>query len=289
MSFEIFTDSSANLSDEIIAKYNLNIVSLVFRVDGEEYVSYEKGKVTDLQQYYIMLREKKLITTSCCNASEFIRAFEEKLEKGIDILYVGFSSGISATYQSGLLAIEELKEKYPDRKIISVDTLAASLGEGLLVYHACMLKEEGKSIEEIAGWLESNKLNLAHWFTVDDLFYLYRGGRVSKSSYVIGNFAKIKPILHVDNAGKLIPMAKVIGRKKSLIHLAERLAESIINPEEQIVTISHGDCLEDVEFLIKKIKEKVTVKEFVVNIIDPVVGAHSGPGTVALFFMAKNR
>ncbi len=291
MNYEIFTDSSANLTDEMIGKLNLNMVSLVYFMEGEQQFSYIKGRDNDqdLKNVYTSLREKKEITTSCINQTVFEEAFEPTLKQGKDILYIGFSSGLSATYQSSVLAAKALMEKYPERKIITVDTRAASLGQGLLVYYACLEKEKGKTMEEVESWLENNKFHLAHWFTVEDLYWLFKGGRVSKTAYLIGNFAKIKPVLHMDNDGHLIPMEKVIGRKKSLITLADKVAKTIVNPEEQMIFISHGDCQEDVDYLIEKVKERITVKGFYTNYVDSVIGSHSGPGTMAIFCLATER
>jgi DegV family protein with EDD domain len=211
------------------------------------------------------------------------------LEEGMDILYIGFSSGLSGTYQAVSLALEELKEKYPERNIYSVDSLSAALGEGLLVRYAADLKEEGKSIEEVYKWVLENRLSLCHWFTVDDLFFLKRGGRVSATSAVLGTALSIKPVMHVDDEGHLIVMEKARGRKKALDALVAHMEETVTNPKDQIVYISHGDCLEDAEYVARIVKEKLQVKEVMVRILDPVIGAHSGPGTVALFFVGSKR
>ena len=178
MSFEIVTDSSCNLPKDIIDRYGLHILSLRFLVGGKEYYSYTKGEITDLAQFYTMMRNKEEITTSQISSDTCTKLFESLLQDGKDVLYIGFSSALSGTYQVGYLALEELKKKYPERKIYAVDTLGASLGEGLLVYHAANLREAGESIEAVNGWLLENRLHLCHWFTVDDLFFLQRGGRV---------------------------------------------------------------------------------------------------------------
>lgn len=289
MSFKLFTDSSANLTDEIIEKYDIEIVSLTYLLDGKEYLGYEKGKKTDLKPLYEELRLRKPASTSCINEDTFYKTFKPFVEKGEDILYVGFSSGLSNTYAMGEAALSKLKKEYPNANLLSVDTLAAAGGEGLLVLYAAEQRAAGKSIEEVRSWLEANKLKLAHWFTVDDLFYLYRGGRVNKTSFIIGSLAQIKPVLHVDNNGKLVGVAKVIGRKKALVQLVENIAKNIVNPEEQTLYISHGDCIDDVNFAISKLKEKIKFKDIVVNMLDPVIGVHSGPGTVAIFALANSR
>lgn len=287
--YRIVTDSSANLTDELIDKYDIGIASLVFYSGNKEFTSYVKGVKTDLKQFYDMLRKKDALTTSCVNEATFIEVFEPTLQEGLDILYIGFSSALSATYISGEKAAAALRKKYPERKIITVNTLGASLGEGLLVLYAARMKEAGASMKEVQNWLEQNRLKLCHYFTVDDLFFLFRGGRVKKTSYLIANLVNIKPIMHMDDYGRLIPIGKVMGRKKSLNTIAEMVIRDIVDPEDQTICVSHGDCIEDVEYLKEKIEEKIKVKEWVINYVDPVVGAHSGPGTVAIFFLGNHR
>lgn len=287
--YRIVTDSSANLTDELIDKYDIGIASLVFYSGNKEFTSYVKGVKTDLKQVYDMLRKKDALTTSCVNEATFIEVFEPTLQEGLDILYIGFSSALSATYISGEKAAAALRKKYPERKIITVNTLGASLGEGLLVLYAARMKEAGASMKEVQNWLEQNRLKLCHYFTVDDLFFLFRGGRVKKTSYLIANLVNIKPIMHMDDYGRLIPIGKVMGRKKSLNTIAEMVIRDIVDPEDQTICVSHGDCIEDVEYLKEKIEEKIKVKEWVINYVDPVVGAHSGPGTVAIFFLGNHR
>ncbi len=289
MNYEIFTDSSCNLTDEMIEELDIKIVSLVFIVDGVEYVSYVKGRDSNLEQYYTMLREKKNITTSCVNYQSFIDSFEEVLEQGKDILYLGFSSGLSLTFENGRRACEDLKAKYPDRKIIAVDTLSASMGEGLSVFYAAKMRLDGKSIEEVAEYVENTKLKVNHFFTVEDLYWLYKGGRVTKTAFLMASVAKIKPVMHVDDNGKLVAVGKVLGRKKSLLWIVDRVCEIVEKCGEQYIFISHGDCKDDVEFVKSKIRERVSVKAFYENYVDPVVGAHSGPGTMALFAIGDTR
>ena len=287
--YRIVTDSSANLTDELIDKYDIGIASLVFYSGNKEFTSYVKGVKTDLKQFYDMLRKKDALTTSCVNEATFIEVFEPTLQEGLDILYIGFSSALSATYISGEKAAAALRKKYPERKIITVNTLGASLGEGLLVLYAARMKEAGASMKEVQNWLEQNRLKLCHYFTVDDLFFLFRGGRVKKTSYLIANLVNIKPIMHMDDYGRLIPIGKVMGRKKSLNTIAEMVIRDIVDPEDQTICVSHGDCIEDVKYLKEKIEGKIKVKEWVINYVDPVVGAHSGPGTVAIFFLGNHR
>lgn len=289
MSFEIVTDSSCNLPEELIDRYRLHILSLMFRVSNKEYYSYEKGKITDLKQFYTMMRNKEVITTSLIDMNTCLPVFEELLKQGKDILYIGFSSALSGTYQVGSMVLEDLKSAYPDRKIYSVDTLGASLGEGLLVYHAAELRREEKNIEEVYQWLLDNRLHLCHWFTVDDLFFLKRGGRVSASSAVLGTILGVKPVMHMDNEGRLILMEKVRGRKNSLDALVEHMQQTAIKPEEQMIFITHGDCIEDAKYVENQVRQRMHVKDVVINYVDPVIGAHSGPGTVALFYVGTSR
>ncbi len=215
MNYEIVTDSSANLTEELIEEYGIHIISLFFILDGKEYSSYIKGEKTDISQFYHMMRDGKVMTTSTINMSACEEVFESILSKGKDVLYLGFSSALSGTYNTASITAKKLKEKYPDRKIYSIDTLSASMGEGLLVYHAAKKREEGKSIDDVKDWVLQNRLNLCHWFTVDDLFFLKRGGRISATTAIVGTALSIKPILHVDDEGKLVPVGKVRGIKSS--------------------------------------------------------------------------
>lgn len=289
MNYEIVTDSSANLTDSMIDEYGIHIISLFFTVDGKEYKSYEKGVETNIKQFYGMMREGKMINTSHINLEVCKNAFEEILSQGKDVLYIGFSSALSGTYGTGAVAAKELKEKYPDRKIYAVDSLAASMGEGLLVYYAARMRQEGKDIDDVRDWVESNKLKLCHWFTVDDLNFLKRGGRVSAAAAFFGTALSIKPVMHVDDDGRLIPVSKVRGRKNSLHALVKEMENTCTEPEGQMVFISHGDCMEDAQYVERLVREKFPVKEVVINYVDPVIGAHSGPGTVALFFIGTRR
>lgn len=290
MSFAIVTDSSSNLPEDIIDQHDLTVLPLTFMVDGEEYRSYLKGEKTDLSQFYTMMREGKVITTSLPNLKESRESIEALLREGRDVLYLGFSSGLSGTYQAIELLLTELAGLYPERTVASVDTLAASLGEGLLVYYAAKMREEGASIEKVRDWVEEHKLHLAHWFTVDDLMFLFRGGRVSRTSAWAGTLLNIKPVMHVDDEGHLIPLEKVRGRKKSLKALVDHMEQTAMPPvADQTVFITHGDCLEDAEYVADLVRERFGVSDVLINWVDPVIGAHSGPGTMALFFLASER
>lgn len=289
MSYEIVTDSSANLTDGMINKFGIHIISLIFRVGEREFYSYIKGERSDNKKFYEMMRNGETISTSIIDLQLCRKIFEEILKQGKDVLYIGFSSALSGTYNAGALIARELQEEYPDRKIYAVDSLSASMGQGLLVYYAAEQKDQGKSIDEVKDWLLSNRLNLCHWFTVDDLIYLKRGGRISSTTAIVGTALGIKPIMHVDNEGRLVPVGRVRGRRKSLEALAKEMAETCINPTEQIIFITHGDCIEDAQYLEKLVRDKLNVKDVIINYVDPVIGAHSGPGTVALFFLGTKR
>ena len=214
---------------------------------------------------------------------------EPVLQAGQDVLYLGFSSALSGTYNAGALACAQLAEKYPDAKLYAVDTLCASLGQGMLIYLAVQQKRAGKSIEEVRDYVEENKLHLCHWFTVDDLHHLHRGGRVSATSAVLGTMLNIKPVLHVDDEGRLIFVEKVRGRRTSLKALLQHMEATAIAPETQTIFISHGDCLEEAQLLGQMIRDKLHVQDVVINYVGPVIGAHSGPGTLALFFLGTKR
>ncbi len=290
MGYEIVTDSSCNLTEDMIDDFGLHILPLTFMIDGEQYQSYLKGEKTDLKQFYTMMREGKVITTSLPNLADSEKLFRDLLESGQDVLYLGFSSGLSGTYEAIDLLLKDLRNEFPARTIRSIETLGASGGQGLLVYYAVHKKRAGLGINEVADWVKDNRLSLAHWFTVDDLMFLFRGGRVSKTSAWAGTMLNIKPVLHVDDEGHLIPMEKVRGRKKSLNALVDHMKKSALAPvSEQVVFITHGDCIEDAEYIAGKVREEFGASEIHINYVDPVIGAHSGPGTLALFFLADKR
>ncbi len=287
--YVIVTDSTANLPLEMIRENEIGILPLHYYVEGEEYLGYIEGKDMDLQSFYIMMRDKKEVRTSYAKMEDARKLFEPILKAGKDVFYIAFSSGLSETYHTVSMLLESLKPKYPERKIYSVDSLAAALGEGLLVHYCIENRKHGMSIEENAVWLLNNRLHLCHWFTVDDLFFLRRGGRVSTATAVIGTTLRIKPVMHVDNEGRLVQITEVQGRRKALEALVEHMQECAVHPEEQVIYISHGDCREDAEYVAKMVQDRMHVRDIMVRILDPVIGAHSGPGTVALFFMGQER
>lgn len=284
--YVILTDSSCDLPDDIVKKYQLEILQLDFIVEGEG--SFHNDQA-DIEKVYSKLRNGANIKTSAANISQASEAIEALFNQKKDILYLGFSSELSSTYQTVYMAGQELMEEYPERKMISVDTLAASMGQGLLVYKACQAKDAGKSLEENAQYIEDIKLKLCHWFTVDDLFFLKRGGRISGVTATVGTMLSIKPILHVDDEGHLINVSKVRGRKAAITELVNRMEKLAVHPEDQDIFISHGDCIEDAEKLASIIKERFGNDRITISYVGPVIGAHSGPGTLALFFLGEHR
>ena len=289
MAFQIVTDSACNLTEEMIDQFGIEVLPLTFMIDGVQHRSYLKGQKTDLKQFYTMMREGKVITTSLPNMQESESTLRAIAESGKDILYLGFSSALSGTYEATDLLLKQMAPDFPDRTFIAEETFAASGGQGMLVYLACKKAQEGASIEEVAQLVRDTRDHLCHWFTVDDLMFLFRGGRVSRTSAWAGTLLNIKPVLHVDNAGALIPMEKVRGRKKSIKALVDHMEKTAIDPENQTIFITHGDCIEDVEALKAEITERFGITDFVVNYVDPVIGAHSGPGTLALFFIGTKK
>lgn len=288
--FKLVTDNTADLPLEYLKENNVDYMVLSYILDG---IAYGKEKELDWKEFYAMMREGKMPTTSQVNPDEAKRFFEESIKENKEILYLAFSSGLSGTYNSGRIAAEEVMEEHPDVKIVVVDSRCASLGEGLLVHKAIKMRDEGKTLEETAQWINDHIKNLVHVFTVDDLFHLYRGGRVSKTAAVFGTLASIKPKLHVDDEGHLILIGKVRGRKKSLNALVDYMGEKMGSWEqenkEDYVFISHGDALEDAEYVRDQIKERFGMEHFLINNIGPTIGAHAGPGTIALFFMGESR
>ncbi len=285
----IVTDSTCDLPANIVTDLGITVIPMEFQLDGTTYLNYPDGRDYDFHAFYDALRAGKASTTSQVNYQTFLDTFTPILESGRDILYLAFSSGLSGTYNGSVIAANDLMEKYPGSKVISVDTLAASVGEGLLVYAAAKKREEGLSLDELAQWVTDNRLHLCHWFTVDDLNHLKRGGRVSPAVAIIGTALGIKPVMHVDDEGHLIPVSKVRGRRKSLDALVEHMAETCDKPESQTIFIGHGDSKEDAEYVAKLVRQKFKVKNIILNYIGPVIGSHSGPGTIALFFFGTHR
>lgn len=287
--YTIITDSSADLDQALAERLNVQVVPLSLLLGGKTYRDYPDRRELDPKELYARLRNKEVATTSAVNVADAREVMEPCLKAGEDVLFLAFSSGLSSTCQSVRLAAAELSEEYPDRKCYVVDTLCASLGQGLLVYLTAQKKAQGATIEEARDYAEATKLHLCHWFTVDDLQFLKRGGRVSATAAALGTMLSIKPVLHVDDEGHLINMSKARGRKSSIQALVDKAAETAIEPAEQTMFICHGDCLEDAEYLAQLARERLGVKDIHIGYTGPVIGAHSGPGTLALFFLGSER
>lgn len=287
--YVLITDSSADLSQEMVQELGVTVLPLSFTIQGKTYRNYPDNREMDLPLFYDMLRAGELATTSAVNVAEYTQAVEPILQEGKDVLILAFSSGLSSTYQASVLAAGELREKYPDRKIYTVDTLCASLGQGLLVYLAAQEQRKGKSIEEVRDWAEETKLHLCHQFTVDDLHFLKRGGRISATTAVVGSMLQIKPVLHVDNEGHLVNIGKARGRQASLKALVDKMEKTVTEEGRKTVFISHGDCRKDAVTVADMVRERFGTQDIRINFVGPVIGAHSGPGTLALFYLGTER
>lgn len=285
--FVIFTDSACDIKPAQLSEWGVSSIELSFRFDGEdrEYLNSDM----EINEFYDRMKKGGVAKTSAINPEGFKAAFEDVLKEGKDILYVGFSSGLSTTCNSSKIAAQELLESYPDRKIVIVDTLAASAGQGMLVYFAVNKKNEGASLEETAEYVNGIAPNICHWFTVDDLVYLKRGGRVSPAVALVGKALGIKPIMHVDDGGKLIKISTIRGRRASIEALANKYFELAKTPAEGTIFISCADCVPDAQLLADMIKEKGGAETELITDVGTVIGAHSGPGTLALFFVGKER
>ena len=286
--YVITTDNTADLPYSYYKQHDIEYMYLTYQMEGE---TYGKQDEMEFKDFYERMRKGSMPTTSQVNSEEAKEVLRPILAQGKDILHLAFSSGLSGSYNSVRMAAEELREEFPERKIVVIDSLCASLGEGLFVDKAVEMKEEGKSLEENAAWLEEHKLNFCHVFTVDNLFHLHRGGRVSKVAAVVGTMISLKPLLYVDNEGHLIPLKNVRGRRKSLSGLVTMMEERIGDWKDKNtkIFISHGDCQEDAEYVAKLVREKFGYETFLINTIGATIGAHAGPGTVALFFLGEYR
>ena len=286
MDFQIITDSCCDFPTPMYGQLGLTFVPLTVEFRGN--TSDDRNDDT-LKDMYQGLRAGEVAKTSAVNPSRWSQAMEKALTAGKDVLVLAFSSGLSTTYQSAVIAAEELKDAYPDRKIQVIDTLCASMGQGLLVWYACKKRDEGLSLDEVAQWVLDNRLHLCHWFTVDDLMYLKRGGRISAATALVGTMLQIKPLLHVDDEGHLINMTKTRGRKAAIDAMVKKAQELGAGYDNSTMFISHGDCLSDAEYLSRQLKEKCGVKDVVISYVGAVIGSHSGPGTLALFFLGSHR
>ena len=288
MSFWIVTDSGTDFPEAYVQKQkDLTIVPMMYQIEGQFHIP--DGSDESTRAFFAKLRSGVVATTSQVTTETWLETFRKLLADGQDVLCIAFSSALSGTCEAAALAKEQLKTEFPDRKLIVIDSKCASLGHGLLAHHALQMRDAGASIEDTAKWVTDNHQKVIHWFTVDDLQFLRRGGRVSATSAYLGSIMKIKPILHVSEEGKLIPMEKVKGRKRSLRTLFDKVKENAVEPEKQTIFISHGDCLEEAEWLASALREELHVKDVMIGLIGPVIGSHSGPGTMAIFFMGNHR
>lgn len=286
--YAIATDSSCDLSPQLVKELDLTVVPLSVQLGRDRYRN-SPDEAPESHVFYTRLSQGEPAQTSAPNVEEFKDAFRPLLQAGKDVLYLGFSSGLSATCQNGAIAAQELQEEFPQAKLITVDTLCASLGQGLIIHLAVEEKRQGKTIEAVADFVRQTIPHLCHWFTVGDLNQLRRGGRLSAGKAVLGNLLHVKPVLHVDDAGHLVPVDSVKGRKKSIEALVNKMAERVVDPQTQRVYISHGDCLDDAQTLAALVKERLKVASVTIGDVGPVIGAHSGLGTLALFFLGKQR
>ena len=285
-SYQIITDSCCDFRPEKYTELGLTVQPLMLTYQGKTRPDRSDDSIRAL---YAGLRAGEPATTSAVNPGEWAACIRPVLDAGQDVLVMAFSSGLSTTYQSAVIAARELAESYPARKILVCDTLSASLGQGLLVWYACKKRDEGLSLEELYAWVEEYKYHLCHWFTVDDLMYLKRGGRISAATAVLGTMLSVKPVLHMDDEGHLINMSKARGRKAAIQALAQKMAELGEGYDNSTVFICHGDCIDDAQYLEQLVREKCGVKEVYINYTGAVIGSHSGPGTLALFFLGKHR
>ena len=285
----IVTDATSDIPNEMANELNVKVVPMSFSLGEKNYNHYPDYRELDIKTFYDKQRAGQTSLTTQINVAVYLDFFEEIIKSDKDVLYISFSSALSSTYQSSVLATKELNEKYPDFKIITIDSKAATLGETLLVKLVAQKKSDGMNIEDLSKWVAENHLKVCHYFTVDDLNHLKRGGRMTAMTAFIGTALDIKPILHVNDEGKLIPLDKVRGRKKALKVLFNYLAELSENLEEQTVFIGHGDCIEDARYLESLIKEAYKVKEVIIHPIGPIIGSHTGPGAITLFFLGKHR
>lgn len=287
--FVMMTDSCCDLSAELAAELELEVLPLRLELEGRSYRNLLDGGEIGFQEFYAKVRSGAMPVTSAVNVGEFDAAMRPILEAGKDILCLCFSSALSTTYQSAVIAGRELEEAFPERKVRVVDSLCASMGQGLFVWLCAQEKKKGKTLEEVLDFAEGAKGNICHWFTVDDLNHLKRGGRVSAAAALFGTMLSVKPVLHVDKEGRLIPMEKCRGRKASLLALVDHMEKTAVDPERYPVFISHGDCRGDAEFVAEEVRRRLGVREVYIHYVGPVIGSHTGAGVMTLFFVGRER
>ena len=287
--YQIITDACADLPPKLVEELGIHVIPMSFNFGDESYTHYPDEREYSAKDFFDRLRGGDMSTTNQINQAAFTEVFEGYLQNGVDVLYIGFSSALSGTYHNSVLVAEELSSKYPDRTLLVADSLTATLGTGLLVYAAVQKQQEGMSIEDLYQWVQTERLLVSGWFTVDDLNFLRRGGRLSGTAALVGTMLGIKPILRITEDGKLVPMEKVRGRKQSLRVLLEHMDKTFRDTGDQVVFIVHGDCMDDAAYLKKEIKNRYHIKRIVTNNIGPIIGSHTGPGAIAIFYMGKGR
>lgn len=287
--FIIMTDSCCDMTQEMADKLGLCVLPLMFHLKGKDYRNYLDGRDIPFRQVYEEIRGGASATTSAVSVGDFEVAMRTVLDSGKDILCINFSSALSTTYQSAVIAADDLRGEYPGAKILVIDSLSASLGQGLLVWLCAQQKQAGKSLQEVYDFAMDVRNRVCHWFTVDDLNHLKRGGRISSAAALFGTMLSIKPVLHVDTEGRLIPVSKTRGRKASLMAVVDEMEKTAIDPKNQTVFISHGDCEADAQFVADEVRRRFGTKDVFINYVGPVIGSHSGPGTIALFFLGASR
>lgn len=287
--YVIITETTSDLTPEQIEQYNLEIIPMVFYLDEKEYIHYPDAREFAMDKFYNTLKTGGIAKTTQITAITYKEIFKEYINAGKDIMYIVFSSALSGTFNSATMAAKELESEYKDTKVKVIDSKCASMGEGLLSYYAYINKESGMSLEDNVKDITEKRDHICHWFCVDDLNFLKRGGRVSSAAALVGTMMNIKPILHVDSEGRLIPVSKIRGRKQSIEELFKKMKEKGQNVDGQMIFISHGGCLDDAQFLASLVRKEYKVKDIKINYIGPIIGAHSGPGTLAIFFLGKDK
>lgn len=287
--FKIITDSTTDLEQRLVDDLGVEVIPMNFIIGSDSFLDYPDERDISSHDFYRRIAAGEASSTNQIGIVTFTETFEPYLKAGTDVLYIAFSSGLSGTYNNAELTAKELRQKYPERKIYIVDSLAASMGEGLLVWYAVQMQRAGSSIDDVKMWLEQNRCRMHHWFTVDDLNHLRRGGRISGTSALVGSMLGIKPVLHFDNAGHIILVDKIRGRRPSLDDLVKHMERSAENPAEQMIFISHSDSLESAQYVEEQVRQKFGVTRTEIGSIGPVIGAHTGTGTVALFYLGEDR
>lgn len=287
--FVIMTDSCCDLTAQMAQELNLTVLPLTLHMDGRDYRNYLDGRELDFQEFYARVRSGMMSSTSAVSVGDFQSSMGEILRQGKDVLCISFSSALSATYQSACIAAEDLRTEFPDAKILVLDSLCASLGQGLLLYLCAQYKRQGNSIDQVYAYAEDTRRKVCHWFTVDDLNHLKRGGRINAATAMFGTMLSIKPVMHVDDGGHLVPVSKSRGRRSSLLALVDEMEKTACSPADQTVFISHGDCADEAQFVADEVRRRFGTKAVHINYVGPVIGNHSGPGTMALFFLGSPR